>query len=59
LRGLLPGFDFRKSFFQLLSLRVLRLDLLQDGAVGVGVFPDEVCVPLLLEDGNGVAQGND
>src|ERR1700676_4765609 len=30
----------RKNLFLLLQLRVLRLGLLQDGDVGVGVFPE-------------------
>jgi hypothetical protein len=30
----------KKDFFQLLQLRVLRLGFLQDGDVGVGVFPE-------------------
>ena len=30
----------RKNLFLLLQLRVLRLGLLQDGDVGIGVFPE-------------------
>jgi hypothetical protein len=38
----------KKEFFQLLQLRVLRLGLLQDGDVGVGVFPEREEVHLWL-----------
>src|ERR1700726_4165064 len=46
-----------KDFFQLLQLRVLRLGFLQDGDVGVGVFPEREEFLILDAGLRGITRG--